>query len=120
MNSAIRILYSIPQSIYQYREQLTLNNPNVLYEYNKELYKDDSIYIGLPDISEILILSDIRVEGHGKYDIIVDNRILREVKSILVKKYKKVTIRVYDIQDYEKFSISFDITLAKPSIRSCL
>jgi len=119
MNSAIRTLYSNPQSVYQYRERLTLN-PDTLYEYHRELYKDDSVYIDIPDIPEIFILSDIRVEAYGKYEIIVDKRIIGEVKSLLVKKYKKITIRLYDIQDYEKFSISFDITLAKPSIRACL
>jgi len=85
MNSAIHVLYSIQQSIYQYRERLPLNS-DVLYVYHRDLAKDGSVYIDIPDIPdipEIFVLSDIRVEK-GKYDVITDKRIIGEVKSVLV------------------------------------
>jgi hypothetical protein len=119
MNSAIHRLYSSPKSVYQYRENLT-SSPDVLYTYHKDIYRDNSIYIEIPEVPEIITISDIRIESSGKYEIIADKQIIGEVSSILVKKYKKVTIRVYDIENYEKFNISFCVTLAKNSIRSCL
>jgi hypothetical protein len=118
MNSAIHILYSSSHSIYQYRQYLTIN-PDVIFTYQRDLYKDDSIYIDIPDIQEIIFLSDIQIES-GKYEIIADKRIVRDITSILVKKYKNITIRLYDILDYEKMVLSFNVTLAKKSIRSCL
>jgi hypothetical protein len=118
MNSAIYTLYSLPNSIYQYRQHLNIK-PDVLFGCVRENHKDDSIYIDIPDIPEIIILSDIDIK-FAKYEIIIDKRIVRNVCSILVKKYKNVVIRVYDVEDYEKMEISFNITLAKKSIRSCL
>lgn len=117
MNSAINILYSIPQSIYQYKEHLTINQDS-FYTYHKEVY-NDSIYIELPDIKEIIILSNFIIEN-GDYEIIADKQILGKVNSILLKKYNKLLIRVYNIKDYNSFKISFDVTLAKPYIKSCL
>jgi len=117
MNSAIYKLYSLSKSIYQYRQHLTIK-PDALFGYEKEICKDDSMHIYIPDIPEIIILSDIDIK-FAKYEIITDKRIVRNLGSILVKKYKNVSIRVYDIEDYEKMEISFNITLAKNSIRSC-
>jgi hypothetical protein len=117
MNSAINILYSIPQSIYQYRENLTINQ-NLFYTYHKQVSKD-SICIELPDIKEIIILSNFILEN-SDYEIIADKQILGKINSIFVKKYTKIVIRVYNIKDYNSFKISFDVTLEKPSIKSCL
>ena len=118
MNSSIYILYSLPQSIYQYRQHLTFNSDNTFISY-REIENDDSVYIDIPNIPEIIIISDIHIDS-GKYEIIVDKRILRNIKSVFLKKYKNVSIRVYDIEDYKKLTISFDVTLAKKSIQSCL
>jgi hypothetical protein len=115
MNSSIHILYSLSQSIYQYRHNSFISNDNI-FSSHREL---DSIYIDIPDIEEIIIISDIHI-NYGKYEIIADKRILGKMTSILLKKYKNITIRIYDIEDYKKISISFDVTLAKKSIRSCL
>ena len=118
MNSAIYMLYSLPQTIYQYRQQLTINS-DTIFTYQRQLYKDDSIYIDIPDIPEIIIISDIHIDS-AKYEIIADKRILGKITSIIVKKYKNITFRIYDIEDYEKMNLSFNITLAKKSIRSCI
>ncbi len=119
LNSAIRTLYSNPRTVYQYRENIT-HNPDPLYLSNKELYKNNSLYIEIPSIPEIIILSDITVNTDVNYEIIADKRILGNVQSILVKKYHKVIIHIYDIKDFQSLKISFDVTLAKPSVRSCL
>ena len=118
LNSAIYILYSMPESIFQYRQTLDIN-PDTLYLYHKEIYTD-SIYIEIPDIKEIIIISNIISNNNSKYEIIADKNIMGRIDSISVKKYKKIYIRVYDINNYDSFNISFDVTLAKKSIRSSL
>lgn len=120
LNSAIYRLYSSTESTFQYRQTLTINS-DTLYLYNRELYTD-SIYIEIPDVKEIIIISNIKVNNNTKYEIIADKNIISRscIDSILVKKYKKVYIRVYDIDNYDLFNISFDVTLAKNSIRSSL
>lgn len=117
LNSAIYMLYSIKESIFQYREILTINH-DTLYLYHKDI-NSDSIYIEIPDIKEIFIISNIKT-NKSKYDIIADKNIIKNEESIFVQKYKKVYIRVYEIENYEIFNISFDVTLAKKNIRSNL
>lgn len=117
LNSAIYRLYSTSESIFQYRQKLNIH-PDTLYLYHKELYTN-SIYIEIPDIKEIVIISNI-ISNNSNYEIIADKNIIGKMDSILVKKYKKIYIRVYDINNYDSFNISFDVTLAKKSIRSSL
>lgn len=118
LNNSLNRLYSISDSVYQYRQTLTII-PDTMYLYHKEIYTD-SLYIEIPDIKEISIISDIRVKGPAKYDIIADKFIISNKSCIVVARYKKVYIRVFDIDNYDSFNISFDVTLFKKSIRSSL
>lgn len=114
LNSAIYTLYSIPESIIEYKEEIKIYSDHL---YHKELY-DDSIYIDIPDIKEIFIISNIVVHK-GNYEIIADKNILGSIPIILFQKYKKVSIRLYNIKEYKSLKISFNVTLAK-KIRSFL
>ena len=119
LNTAIYRLYSIDDSILQYRQYLGIN-PDITYIYHKQLYKDD-LYIEIPEIPEIIIISNIKIHNNtANFEIIADKNIIKCGDSILIKKYKKVFIRIYDITSHKNFKISFDVTLAKLSLRSCL
>jgi len=108
LNSAIYTLYSLEESIIEYKQTISLNSDPF---YHKEIY-EDSIYIEIPDIKEIFIISNI-VTNECNYEVIADKYILGPVNIILVKKHKKVSIRLYNIRNYHSVKISFDITLAK-------
>ena len=118
LNNAINRLYSTSRSVYQYTQTLTII-PDTMYLYHKEIYTN-SLYIEVPDIKEISIISNIRINGSAKYDFIADKCIISNKSCIIVARYKKVYIRVFNIDNYDSFSISFDVTLLKNSIRSSL
>jgi len=113
LNQYINRLYSSNRSIIQYREILT-TRIDPIYQVS---FKKGSLYIEIPDIQDIIIISNIN--SNANYEIIADENIIND-NNILLTRYKKVVIRIFDIKDYDTFYISFDVTLAKKSIRSCL
>lgn len=121
INSAIYKLYSGEKSIVQYKQYLTSKEDVNFIQY--KFYKDgklDFIHIEIPQIPEIIMISNVNIE-YAKYHFIVDKNIKNIVKEdgILIIK-KIILINIYNIIDYSKFKIDFDVTLAKISIRSCL
>jgi|Laugresu1bdmlbsd_1035121.scaffolds.fasta_scaffold05135_5 hypothetical protein len=121
INSAIYKLYSSEKSIIQYRQNIFININDINYIIHKELYEDDdSVYIEMPNIPEITIISDVCLNKDANYEFIADKNIIKNTESILVKKYKKVFIRIYNITSYDSLIISFVVTLTKNNIKSCL
>jgi hypothetical protein len=94
------------RTIHQCRQTVHINP-----YYSSNLHEDGSIYIQLPRIEELIELSNISVDG-SEYEIIVDKNIVRNPKTILVKNYNMIFIRLYDFNNLLKIKISFDATFA--------
>jgi len=125
INSALFNLYSGNKSIIQYKQFLSIKK-DVNYIQYKQLYEDDnSIYIEIPKIQEITMISNINIDSKNKnagYEFIIDKNIIKK-ESILIKDYKNfknIFLRIYNITNYSEFLVSFDVTLTKKSIRSSL
>jgi hypothetical protein len=110
LNSALYILYSLTESIIEYKQEITVDSDPLWNMYNSLC--DDSVYIDIPDIKEMFIISNI-VTNNCNYEVIVDKNILGSIKVVLLKKHKRVSIRLYNLKDYNSFKISFDVTLTK-------
>lgn len=94
------------RTIYQCRQTITINP-----YYSSNLHDDGSIYIQIPKIDELIDISNISVDG-SDYEVILDKNIIRKPRSILVKNYNMIFIRLYDFNNLLKIKISFDATFA--------
>jgi hypothetical protein len=92
LNAAIHYLYSIPQSIYQYRQTLSSRLPDPLYPYT--VLGGDTV-IEIPEVVDAIS----NVEADCEYQII-----------------SKREIRVRGTS----FCLSFDVTVMKQTIKSKL
>jgi hypothetical protein len=92
------------KTVFQCRETLVINP-----YYSNNLHDDGSIYIQIPKIDSLVDISNIKVDG-ADYEVILDKNIIRNPKSILIKNYNMIFIRIYDFNNLLKIKISFDAT----------
>lgn len=116
LNSAIHLLHSCNSMFVYYRQTIS---------YKEGLYKDScyinhitirgkNLIINFPEYCDII--SNIVVSK--PYKVIADDIILSDI--IIMKRYNKVQLVVYDIDKFDDLIISFDVHLIKNKLRSLL
>ena len=118
INSALHALYSNRCLFFHYQQHLSYKTglyTDGMYIGNIIINKND-IVIQFPSYCDII--SNIYIPN-AKFELIDDNKIITS-DIILLKKYKNIKLRVYEIKDISNLEIYFDVYLMKDKLKSAL